>query len=285
MTEAPQPEGSDTLKILLVEDNDANRELATIVLESAGQGVTPAIDGLDALNKLGEQNFDLILMDVQMPRMNGIAATRMIRAIEQGEPVPPTVEQELLDRLRDNLADGHIPIIAMTAHAMDSDRQRCLDAGMDDYLTKPFQPEQVLDALANFHPKLSEQIDSAATGAKQDQSNNSMAERHEHTLTNKVRAHLRATYGLGPDQIEQLLATSASSLGAQLDKATMAIAENDSEAAREAAHAAKGNLLNLGLHALSRLAADLEKKAEAGKIEDCGGILKDLQAGLTELLD
>ena len=274
------------LDILLVEDNEANRELATIVLESAGQHVTAAVDGLDALEKLGQRRFDLILMDVQMPRMNGIIATRMIRAIERREPVPPTIDQDLLERLQARLADSHIPIIAMTAHAMDSDRQRCLDAGMDDYLTKPFQPEQVLDALASFHPAISTRMEKehAATGPSREQGSTEETASGNNNVIEIVRAHLRATYKLEPKQIDELLQTSADSLGEQMNKAGKALDAGDNEALRKAAHAAKGNLLNLGLKELSELAADLEEQAKAGKIENCGDILKDLRAGLTELL-
>jgi len=274
------------LDILLVEDNEANRELATIVLESAGQHVTAAVDGLDALEKLGQRRFDLILMDVQMPRMNGIIATRMIRAIERREPVPPTIDQDLLERLQARLTGNHIPIIAMTAHAMDSDRQRCLDAGMDDYLTKPFQPEQVLDALASFHPAISTRMEKehAATGPSREQGSTEETASGNNNVIEIVRAHLRATYKLEPKQIDELLQTSADSLGEQMNKAGKALDAGDNEALRKAAHAAKGNLLNLGLKELSELAADLEEQAKAGKIENCGNILKDLRAGLTELL-
>jgi len=237
MAKAPMTREKDILNVLLVEDNEANRELAIIVLESAGQQVTSAVDGLDALDKLSKQDFDLILMDVQMPRMNGITTTRMIRVIEQEEPVPPTIDQELLKRLQARLAGGHIPIVAMTAHAMDSDRQRCLDAGMDDYLTKPFQPEQVLDVLASFHPdhhpdasgqqgdeshvyqagtapdfhtKLANRVTREEPGTDQDIPGiNTSAPSAENNIIDVIRAHLQATYKLGPDQIEQLLHTSA----------------------------------------------------------------------------
>jgi len=274
--DSPVNQGRARLNILLVEDNEANRELATIVLESAGQAVTPAVDGLDALTKLGEQSFDLILMDVQMPRMNGITATRMIRAIEQQEPIPPTIDQDLLARLSDKLAGRHITIIAMTAHAMDSDRQRCLDAGMDDYLTKPFQPEQVLDALASFTPATSTQAKDISGKEEPDPS--------EQAILATVREHLHATYGLGPEQIDQLLATSRKSLDEQMQKARQSLREEDGEGLREAAHAAKGNLLNLGLNELSELAARIEKQAEAGEIEQCRDALHDLQARLADLL-
>jgi CheY-like chemotaxis protein len=283
---SPANEGRDRLSILLVEDNEANRELATIVLESAGQKVTPAVDGLNALEELSRHHFDLILMDVQMPRMNGITATRMIRAIEQREPVPPTIDPDLLSQLKTRLAGGHIPIIAMTAHAMDSDRQRCLDAGMDDYLTKPFQPEQVLDALAGFNPESRRPAQPPEDMGEHHgtSGNEGKSEQRQEDPVTAVRAHLQATYGLAAEQIDQLLSTSAASLRGQLAKAEQALRDNQDETLREAAHAAKGNLLNLGLNDLSRLAARIEKKAEAGELDQCGDDLRDLRAGLADLL-
>jgi signal transduction histidine kinase/DNA-binding response OmpR family regulator len=284
IADSPVNEGRDRLSILLVEDNDANRELAIIVLESAGQAVTPAVDGLDALARLSEQRFDLILMDVQMPRMNGITATRMIRTIEQREPVPPTIGQELLAQLKARLAGGHIPIVAMTAHAMDSDRQRCLDAGMDDYLTKPFQPKQVLKVLTSFTPTRSvlakDSLPMQTTGITGEET----SEGPEQVSLDAVREHLHATYRLGQEQIDQLLATSAVSLCDHIAKAEEALRDNDGDTLREAAHAAKGNLLNLGLNDLGTLAARIEKEAEAGELEQCGDALRNLQAGLTDLL-
>ena len=313
ITDTPSTKDKMALKLLLVEDNEANRELAIIVLESAGQTVTAAVDGLDALHKLGEQHFDLILMDVQMPQMNGIATTRMIRAIEQEKPIPPTIDQDLLDRLKANLAGGHIPIIAMTAHAMDSDRQRCLDAGMDAYLTKPFQPEQVLDTLANFCPSTMRGRNEQANNSHPARQDNKGEERCRQSaeagpglpgstpprkqgpdnqtglagknLTGMVREHLQATYNLQPEQIEQLLSTSADSLRKQLDRAGQALDTADCEELRKAAHAAKGNLLNLGLNTLSDMAASLEKQAAANNIADCVEILKKLRAGLNDLLN
>jgi two-component system sensor histidine kinase/response regulator len=113
-----QPVAIGNLSILLAEDNEINQRLAITLLERAGHRVTVAPDGRQALQALQRDDYDLILMDMQMPEMGGIEATRHIR------------EQE-------RLHGGHIPIVAMTANAMDEDRERCLAAGMDNYLSKP----------------------------------------------------------------------------------------------------------------------------------------------------
>ena len=117
-------------RILLAEDNAVNQRVALRILEKAGHTVAVAENGRAALRLLAEGHFDLILMDVQMPEMDGFEATRIIREKEQ-------------------LTDRHIPIIAMTAHAMTGDRERCLSAGMDDYISKPVTASALLDLVAH----------------------------------------------------------------------------------------------------------------------------------------
>jgi len=126
---APAPEPANParrgLRILLAEDNTVNRALAAGILEKRGHELIRATNGREALEASRDPNIDLILMDVQMPEMDGFEATRCIRD-----------EQEKTGR--------HVPIVAMTAHAMAGDRERCLEAGMDDYLSKPLQKELLL---------------------------------------------------------------------------------------------------------------------------------------------
>jgi len=123
----------EPLRILLVEDGRVNQRVAVGLLEHRGHGVTVANNGLEALRLLdGESrgDFDVVLMDIQMPEMDGFEATAAIRASERaGEP--------------------RLPIIAMTAHAMKGDRERCLAAGMDDYVSKPLQPAALYEAVEN----------------------------------------------------------------------------------------------------------------------------------------
>ncbi len=121
-------ENSNHLRILLVEDNAVNQVLALRLLEKRGHTVAVAGNGKEALAALEKQSFDLVLMDVQMPEMDGFEATIAIREKEK-------------------TSGNHVPIIAMTAHAMVGDKERCLEAGMDDYISKPIRPEELNDFL------------------------------------------------------------------------------------------------------------------------------------------
>lgn len=135
------------LRILLVDDNDVNREVAMIMLEHRHQ-VTSANNGLEPLEKLAADDFDIVLMEVQMPEMDGLSATIAIRAIEHGEPFAGDIPNTILQPLRSRLQGQRIPIIAMTAHALEEDQQRCLEAGMNGYISKPFQYGQMLETFA-----------------------------------------------------------------------------------------------------------------------------------------
>jgi CheY-like chemotaxis protein len=119
---------SPAVRVLLAEDNLVNQKLMTHILKKKGYAVTLASDGLQALDAYQRQPFDLVLMDVQMPEMGGFEVTRIIRELEAP-------------------AGGHLPIIALTAHAMKGDRERCLEAGMDDYLSKPIQAAALFETM------------------------------------------------------------------------------------------------------------------------------------------
>jgi len=131
------------LRILVVDDNEINREVATMMLEK-NHPVTTANNGLEALENLAGHDFDVVLMDVQMPQLDGLSATAVIRAIENGKQPSLDLPEDLIRRLRRRLEGRRMPIIAITAHAMEEDQQRCLNAGMNGYVSKPFQYEQML---------------------------------------------------------------------------------------------------------------------------------------------
>ncbi len=119
-----------SLRVLLVEDNAVNQKVASRLLERQGHSVRVADNGRAALDALEGAEFDLVLMDVQMPEMDGLAATAAIRRREGG-------------------SGRHLPVIALTAHAMEGDRERCLGAGMDGFVTKPVHLRTLLQAMAD----------------------------------------------------------------------------------------------------------------------------------------
>lgn len=121
-----------SLKILIAEDNETNQMMATMLLEGLGHSVEVAVDGEQAVNTWEAGDFDLILMDVQMPNLDGLAATNMIRAMES------------------MLGGTRIPIIALTGRSEAGDEQLCLDSGMDAYLKKPLEEDALLEKLTQL---------------------------------------------------------------------------------------------------------------------------------------
>ncbi len=126
-------EGRPKLNILLAEDNIVNQHVAINLLNKRGYRVTVAENGRKAVDAFEKGSFDVVLMDMQMPEMSGYEATAAIREIEK-------------------TAGGHIPIIAMTAHAMKGDKEKCLEAGMDGYVSKPIHPKRLAEAIENMAP-------------------------------------------------------------------------------------------------------------------------------------
>jgi CheY-like chemotaxis protein len=127
-TAVVEPRADTGLRVLLVEDNDVNRKFAVRVLEKAGWNVEIATNGREAVDAYERTSFDMILMDLQMPVMDGLEATRHIRSLEKNR-------------------DHRTPIVAMTANAMTGDRERCLDAGMDGYVSKPVRRAVLMEEM------------------------------------------------------------------------------------------------------------------------------------------
>ena len=117
-------------RVLLAEDNVVNQKVATKMLQRLGCEVTIAADGVDAVRLSGEGQYDLLFMDCQMPNLDGYGATRAIREREAGGP--------------------RVPIVAMTANAMQGDRERCLEAGMDEYVSKPVAAKRLTEVLVQL---------------------------------------------------------------------------------------------------------------------------------------
>jgi PAS domain S-box-containing protein len=137
--------------VLLVEDNEINQQVAREILEGAGLNVTLATNGLEAVNAVKESNYDAVLMDVQMPVMDGYTATKAIRKWESGRRNKTGKDTDLKSEIRDpkSKIEG-LPIIAMTAHAMAGDEDKSLQAGMNGHVTKPIDPDQLFATLQKW---------------------------------------------------------------------------------------------------------------------------------------
>jgi signal transduction histidine kinase/DNA-binding response OmpR family regulator len=209
--------GPGRLKILVAEDNPINQELARRILEKRGHTVIVAADGLEAISAVEaakEVPFDLVLMDVQMPRLSGLEASLAIR------------EKEKIHG-----HGRHLPIVALTAHAMKGDKERCLEAGMDEYLSKPVQAAQLLETVGRL----------AVQKAKPARPLVSPADRKrvldEDSLMERVEGDL-------PLLREMVRAFRSDAFGT-LEKIRRAVAEKDAEALRSRAHALKGSAATL----------------------------------------
>jgi len=259
----PQPQQPTTAvyhgragKLLLAEDTPINQRLVLRLLESAGHTVRLAVNGLEAVAAFDAERFDLILMDVQMPKMGGFEATALIRQKEQQAGRPRT------------------PIIAMTAHAMAGDRQLCLEAGMDGYVSKP------IDAQV-FYDEIQRLLARAANDPRSQPPPKSEPRGHEGIIDiDKALARLGGDMNLLVEIAETFLADSGQMLGqisAHLD------AQEAVELSR-VAHRLKGAVGNFGTCEVYEAALALEQAAEAGDLKLTQQAWTNLNVAMSRLI-
>ena len=226
-----------TLRILLAEDNRVNRLLVQRLLEKHGHSLVIAENGREALACLEHDNsIDLVLMDIQMPEMDGLAAIRAIRA-------------------RERQTRGHIPIVALTAHAMKGDRERCLEAGADDYLTKPILAPALLASLERTRLMKPDEPSSSRRQPAEE----------SHDVIDLASALER----LDGDRalLEEVAHLFAEEWPKNVAEVEAALAAGDAALLQRLAHNLKGASANVGGKRLSRAALELEMLARAGKLE------------------
>ncbi|MFH1214982.1 MAG: response regulator [Pseudomonadota bacterium] len=250
------------IDVLLVEDHKVNRDLARLLLEKRGHRVIEAENGMTALQKLAEVRHDLVLMDVQMPVMDGFTATRILRFCEQekiGEALrlyPFLADNRgnrMLESVAANFAGRHLPVVALTARAMQKDKEQCLEMGMDDYLTKPFNAS----AMYNVIERLTGSKGSG--GASGDDSALPGVEPVSAAMVlGNVQEKLQQEYNLQPEKIRDVLRSTVKSLEVHLVTAEGALAVGDLESLGFAAHGMKGILLNFALDGPAQLAHRIE---------------------------
>jgi two-component system sensor histidine kinase/response regulator len=235
----PTPVALRPLRLLLAEDGMVNQAVARGLLELRGHSVKIVNNGREALAALATEQFDVVLMDVQMPEMDGLEATAAIRARELG-------------------SGRHVPIVAMTAHAMRGDRERCLAAGMDDYLAKPIQADALYAA-----------VEGQATPAGSDLP--APEEIIDLSLVPPVvrsdRARLGELAGLFCNESERLL-----------PEIRAALAAAEAERLRRAAHSLKGAINCFGARAAAEVAQRLELLGRDGDLSGAAALLPALEA-------
>ena len=243
------PPPSRRLRVLLADDTPVNQRLAVTLLEDRGHTVAVANDGQEALDILSGGKFDLILMDVQMPRMDGFQATAAIRAQEEG-------------------TGRHLPILAMTAHAMKGDRERCLAAGMDGYIAKPIQADEFLATV--------EGRDSMAYALERIGGQQPQPSQRDETIFNLSEALARVR-GKRP-LLRQMVDLVLADFPQLLTQIRTAVATHDCEMLERAAHRLKGCAANLSGPRVVHVALRLEKMGHQGD-------LSEAQAACGELAD
>ncbi|MDO3386369.1 transporter substrate-binding domain-containing protein [Gilvimarinus sp. SDUM040013] len=245
--------------ILLVEDNEINQQVATELLERAGMTVEVADNGKIAVEKIAENHYDIVLMDLQMPVMDGIEASRCIRRDERFES---------------------LPIVAMTANAMAGDKERCLEAGMQDHVAKPINPAELYKALAQWikpRPGLG-QVDSAQQPSP-DQEMIALPE-VEGLDTVEGLSHLAGNRKLYRDLIRRFIKDQSGAT----NEIGAALASGDYKTAERVAHTTKGVSASLGAIDIQRAAQDLEQALEQENSTQAQALLPELAAKLDTML-
>jgi signal transduction histidine kinase/CheY-like chemotaxis protein len=234
---SPAPEGRPrrSLRILVAEDNHVNQIVATRIVEHLGHTAVIAPNGREALARSAAQPFDLVLMDVQMPEMDGFTATREIREAER-------------------YTGSHVLILAVTAHALQGDRERCLAAGMDGYLTKPITSQGLADAIRGFFPDECAEPPALPIPAE------------DHAPGSWDRALTLEHLGGDEALLDEVVGIFVEEAPRQLDALRRAIEAADASAAAETAHSLKGQLGYFGVAGISASARRIEDLARAGDL-------------------
>ena len=239
------------LRILLAEDNEVNQELAVSLLRKYGHSVLLARDGREALSAWEQESFDLILMDLQMPVMGGFEATAAIRRKEAD-------------------TGAHIPIVAMTAHAMKGDRENCLSAGMDGYVPKPVSVKDLLDAVDAFAGdsrvfKKSLELETASSSLR--------------ALTSSLvdRQALLMQVDGDTELLRRMVSIFLADAPERLGALRAAVESNNSESLAKLAHRFKGAVSNFSSEAVTHAALRLETLARERDLSDASAAYRDLE--------
>ncbi|WP_265555743.1 ATP-binding protein [Trichlorobacter lovleyi] len=246
------------LAVLLADDVEVNRELAKAVLERYDHRITEATNGQEALNAYASGQFDIVLMDVQMPEMDGLQAATAIRGLEQERGV------------------GRTPIVAMTAYAGKDDRDKCLAAGMDDYLSKPVKPAQMLEMLQRYCGSVvTEQMPETVAAP-------APVSAAEDAIPVYAKADLLERLGGAEALIPRFVGLFFKGVEPNMVALEEAIAEGNPDKVRTSSHAIKGSSANIGAMQMRETAAAIEADAKTGDISGAPAGFERLKQQLEE---
>jgi len=250
-----------TCKVLLAEDNLVNQKVAVRMLERLGLRPDVVGNGKEAVVAWGQGGYDLILMDCQMPEMDGFEATGEIRNRESG--------------MQANGNGKHIPIIAMTANAMKGDRERCLEAGMDDYIAKPVKPDLLEEVLSRWLPASVDEVgDSASQSLAALPEKNILDTAVEECLDPQVLEDLQSLGGEEqPDFLTTVIQQFLDDQMQHRSNIESAIERGVPLELRKAAHSLKGSSCNVGAKSLAECAMELEKVGASGTLDGVDELL------------
>ena len=240
------------LRILLAEDNPVNQEVAVHLIERRGHSVIVAENGREAVEAIERHKFDLVLMDVQMPEMGGLEATRVIREKEKG-------------------SGHHLPIIAMTAHAMQGDREQCLEAGMDGYLAKPIDPKTFLQTVEGISAR------SVGSESAENEETAGLAG----ALDGKA---LLARFSGNRKLLRNIVKAFGEDCPRMMGRIRNALTARDAVALADSAHALKGSIGNFGDSAALETTREMEKAARQGKLDGTWELYATLEDQIASLL-
>ncbi|UGQ47812.1 hybrid sensor histidine kinase/response regulator [Massilia endophytica] len=251
----PRKSARQKLRVLLAEDNSVNVEVASAMLQGLGLEVLHAENGQQALDVVQSGGIDIVLMDCQMPVMDGMAATAEIRRREQ-----------LQGRAR------QLPIIAITANALQGDRETCLAAGMDDYLSKPFTQQGLADTLGRWvalpRPATVHHADAPSPAPPPPPA---AAAINHHALD-----AIRALSAQGDQLLERVINAFVGDTPAQLRQLRAAVQAGDTQAMRQTAHSLKSSSANVGADSLARLLKDMEQLGKQGTAHGAAVLMGDI---------
>jgi len=282
--------------VLLAEDNLVNQEVTRTMLENLGCRVDVVANGLAALEALARTTYDLVFMDCQMPELDGFAATKAIRGREAqcsvassqlpaGKGLPSGPQPATGNR---QLTTPHTPVIALTANAIEGDRERCLAAGMDAYLSKPFTQDQLRATLELWLPQASvteERGVSAAPAARptfrQPQAATPVAAQPptrrtliDHQALDSIRALQREG---APDVLGTVVTNYLNDAPKLLQTLREAITRGETTAAQRAAHSLKSSSATLGALTLAGLCKELEAQGRAQSVDNAAKVLSEIE--------